>query len=157
MKKNSMFERYSTIEDYKRVYDEVVSLSFDADGFGLFEEISEEDVERAKWFYMIMEVLNDVPMSRVEHVFEQKGLDPDAVEEEMLERIYGKDDIISPEMFPEEQMEGWWQSLEMMFEDAGLMKADGSYMTKEELGNLTDEEVLAYCIEIFGRDNVKPY
>ena len=90
MKKKEMFERYSSIEDYKRVYDEVVSLSLDADGFGLFEEISEEDIERAKWFYMIIEVLNDVPLDRVKHVFEQKGLDPDAVEEEMLERIYGK-------------------------------------------------------------------
>ena len=91
MKKDFSVEdnRIASIEDYKRVYDEVVALSIDADGFGLFDRISDDDVERAKWFYMIMEVLNDVPLRRVEHVFEQKGLNPFAVEQEMMERIYG--------------------------------------------------------------------
>lgn len=84
-------DRMASIEDYKRVYDEVVALSIDADAFGLFDRISDDDVERAKWFYMIMEVLNDVPLGRVEHVFEQKGLNAEAVEEEMMKRIYGED------------------------------------------------------------------
>lgn len=76
------------IEMYERVYDEIVELSLDADSFGLLDQISEEDIEKAKWFYMIMEVLNDVPKRRVQLVFEQKSLSPAQVEEEMYERLY---------------------------------------------------------------------
>lgn len=88
MKKASDYER-TPIEMYERVYDEIVGLSLDADAFGLFDSISEEDIEKAKWFYMIMDVLNDVPIRRVQHVFEQKGLCPEEVEEEMNDRLYG--------------------------------------------------------------------
>lgn len=33
-----------TIADYKAIYEAIVSLSVDADGYGLFESISDEDV-----------------------------------------------------------------------------------------------------------------
>ena len=34
------------IEGYKAIYDAIVSLSVDADGYGLFDAITEEDVEK---------------------------------------------------------------------------------------------------------------
>lgn len=77
------------IDMYKHVYDDIVELSLDADAFGWLDSISEEDIEKAKWFYMILDCLNDVPLRRVNQVFKQKGLSPEQVKEEMEERIYG--------------------------------------------------------------------
>ena len=57
-----------------------MSLSVDADGYGLFESISEEDVEKCKWIAAICEVLNDVPRSRKEHIFKYRKVDFDYIE-----------------------------------------------------------------------------
>ena len=69
-----------TIAEYKENYEAIVSLSVDADGYGLFESISEEDVEKCKWIAAICEVLNDVPRSRMEHIFQQRKVDFDYIE-----------------------------------------------------------------------------
>ena len=66
-----------TVAEYKEIYEAIVSLSVDADGYGLFESISEEDVEKCKWIAAIYEVLNDVPRSRMEHIFQQRKVDFD--------------------------------------------------------------------------------
>ena len=57
------------LNEYKALYDEVVRMSIDADGFGLFDEINEEDIEKAKWIACIIECMNDVPLRRVKHIF----------------------------------------------------------------------------------------
>lgn len=67
-----------TIAEYKEIYEAIVSLSVDADGYGLFESISEEDVEKCKWIAAICEVLNDVP--RKEHIFKYRKVDFDYIE-----------------------------------------------------------------------------
>jgi hypothetical protein len=41
-----MFDQMS-VANYKELYEKVLELSFDADGFGLFEDISDEDAEKA--------------------------------------------------------------------------------------------------------------
>ena len=64
-----------SIEAYKSVYDAIVALSVDADGYGLFESISDEDVEKCKWIAAIMEELDDVPRRRMEHIFNHKRID----------------------------------------------------------------------------------
>ena len=61
-----------TIADYKAIYEAIVSLSVDADGYGLFESISNEDVEKCKWIAAICEILDDVPRSRMEHIFKYR-------------------------------------------------------------------------------------
>ena len=66
-----------TVAEYKEIYEAIVSLSVDADGYGLFENISEEDVEKCKWIAAICEVLDDVPRSRMEHIFQQRKVDFD--------------------------------------------------------------------------------
>lgn len=66
-----------TVADYKKIHDMIVSLSVDADSYGLFNKISDEDVEKCKWIAAILEMLNDVPLTRVEHIFEQKGIEFD--------------------------------------------------------------------------------
>ena len=66
-----------TIADYKKIHDMIITLSIDADGYGLFDQISDEDVEKCKWIAAILETLNDVPLTRVEHIFEQKGIEFD--------------------------------------------------------------------------------
>ena len=69
-----------TIAEYKEIYEAIVSLSVDADGYGLFENISEQDVEKCKWIASISEVLNDVPRSRKEHIFQYRKVDFDYIE-----------------------------------------------------------------------------
>ena len=69
-----------TVAEYKEIYEAIVSLSVDADGYGLFENISEEDVEKCKWIASICEVLNDVPRSRKEHIFKYRKVDFDYIE-----------------------------------------------------------------------------
>ena len=68
-----MFERM-TIADYKEIYEKVLDLSFDADGFGLFKHITDEDAEKCLWIAAILEVLNDVPLGRMEHIFKQRKM-----------------------------------------------------------------------------------
>lgn len=69
-----------TIADYKAIYEAIVSLSVDADGYGLFENISDEDVEKCKWIAAICEVLDDVPRSRMEHIFKYRKVDFDYID-----------------------------------------------------------------------------
>ena len=69
-----------SVETYKSIYDAIVALSVDADGYGLFENISDENVEKCKWIAAICEVLNDVPRSRMEHIFQQRKVDFDYFE-----------------------------------------------------------------------------
>ena len=66
--------------DYKKIYEEVLALADDADGYGLFENITEEDVEKCKWIAAILEVLDDVPRHRVEHIFQHRNIEFDYVE-----------------------------------------------------------------------------
>ena len=63
-----------SINIYKELYEKVLELSFDADGFGLFEDISDEDAEKALWIAAILEVLNDVPVRRMNHIFQQRNM-----------------------------------------------------------------------------------
>ena len=84
-------DRPCSIEDYERVYDEVISLSIDAEAFSPMDMMSDEDVERAKWLCLILDVLNDVPKRRMNYLFQHAGLDPDEVLEEMFDRIYAND------------------------------------------------------------------
>ena len=69
-----------TIADYKAIYEAIVSLSVDADGYGLFESISNKDVEKCKWIAAICEVLDDVPRSRMEHIFKHCKVDFDYID-----------------------------------------------------------------------------
>ena len=66
------------ISEYKKLYEEVVDMSMDAEEFGLFHEISKEDIEKAKWIKCIIECMNDVPLRRVKHIFEQKNIEFDS-------------------------------------------------------------------------------
>ena len=66
-----------SVEAYKAVYQNIVSMSIDADGYGLFKNISDEDVEKCKWWAAIIEVIDDVPRRRVEHIFKYKKIDFD--------------------------------------------------------------------------------
>ena len=66
-----------TLDDYKAIYEAIVSLSCDADGYGLYDDITNEDVEKCKWIAAICEVLDDVPVRRVKHIFEHKNVDFD--------------------------------------------------------------------------------
>ncbi len=75
-----------TVAFYKHVYEDIVSISVDADSFGLFDQITDEDVEKCKWIAEILEVMNDVPRRRMEHIFKYKGIEYDS--EEFLEEQY---------------------------------------------------------------------
>ena len=69
-----------SIETYRSIYDTIVAISVDADGYGLFENISDEDVEKCKWIAAICEVLDDVPRCRMEHIFKYRKVDFDYID-----------------------------------------------------------------------------
>ena len=69
-----------SVETYKSIYDAIVALSVDADGYGLFENISDEDVKKCKWIAAIREVLDDVPRRRMEHIFKFRKVDFDYID-----------------------------------------------------------------------------
>ena len=74
--KNVMIDEQGclTLEGYKAIYEAIVNLSCDADGFGLYDTITEEDVEKCKWIAAIFNVMGDVPRRRVNHIFQQKQI-----------------------------------------------------------------------------------
>lgn len=77
MKNNTLSLRNSgemMLENYKAIYEAIVSLSCDADGYGLCEDITEADIEKCKWIAAICEVLEDVPKRRVRHIFTYKNV-----------------------------------------------------------------------------------
>lgn len=68
------------VDGYEAIYDAVLALANDADGFGLFDAITPEDVQKCKWIAAILEVLNDVPQRRMEHSFKYKKISFDYLE-----------------------------------------------------------------------------
>ena len=68
-----LFENLS-LDRYEAIYEAALSLANDADGYGLFEDITDEDVEKCKWIAAILEVLDDVPRSRVKHIFNYRNI-----------------------------------------------------------------------------------
>jgi len=60
------------IESYQNLYRMALELSYDAESFGLFENILDIDIEKAKYIYAIMEVMSDVPLRRAEHIMQYK-------------------------------------------------------------------------------------
>lgn len=76
MKKEIMFtDDGCSIQEYKKALEQIIDLSVDADSFGLFDDITEEDIEKAKFFAAIINVLSDVPARRVNHIFSHKKIE----------------------------------------------------------------------------------
>ncbi len=75
---------YLTLEGYKVIFEAIVSLSCDADGFGLYDTITEEDVEKCKWIAAMYAVMDDVPKRRMQHIMDYKKVqyDPEQFLEE---------------------------------------------------------------------------
>ena len=74
-----------TVNEYRELYLTILGLADDADGFGLFNSITEEDIEKCKCIFAIMEVMSDVPMRRMRHIFGQKNIEFDY--DEFLNKI----------------------------------------------------------------------
>ena len=74
--KNNIYNEDGSISvaAYKAVYENVVSLAGDADRFGLFKNITDENVDKCKWLASIIDVIDDVPRRRVEHIFKYKKI-----------------------------------------------------------------------------------
>ncbi len=68
------------VDAYTVIYDAILALANDADGYGLFDNITDEDIQKCKWIAAILEVLNDVPKRRVEHIFKHKKIDFNYIE-----------------------------------------------------------------------------
>ena len=66
--------------EYEEIYDLILQLCDDADSFGLFERTSSEEIEKCKWISVILEALNDVPLSRVKHIFRQNKVNFDCAD-----------------------------------------------------------------------------
>ena len=69
-----------SIDEYLDLYRKLITLSMDADGFGLFETITERDIVKAKIIRAIIDVLDDVPHRRMKHIMSYKKLDYDVDE-----------------------------------------------------------------------------
>lgn len=68
------------IDGYEAIYDAVLALANDADGFGLFDAITPEDIQKCKWIAAILEVMSDVPQRRMKHIFKYKKISFDYLE-----------------------------------------------------------------------------
>ena len=69
-----------SVDEYLDLYRKVITLSMDADGFGLFETITERDIVKAKIIRAIIDVLDDVPHRRMKHIMSYKKVDYDVDE-----------------------------------------------------------------------------
>ena len=69
-----------TVDGYEAIYEAVLTLANDADGFGLYQDITEEDIQKSKWIAAILEVMSDVPKRRMEHIFGYKKITFDYLE-----------------------------------------------------------------------------
>ena len=76
-----------TIDEYKVLYKMILKMSHDTENFGLFEMIIERDIEKAKYIQAIMDVLNNAPRGKAEHILDYKKVDYDYFE--ILEASYG--------------------------------------------------------------------
>lgn len=77
-----------SLEEYKKLFWDIASMSVDADTFGLNDDtISDEDVEKCKYIAAYYSILNDVPLGRIEHIFNVKGITEEEVEE-FIDKLY---------------------------------------------------------------------
>jgi hypothetical protein len=69
-----------TLNDYARLYNEILEMSFDMDGISAWSGISSESIEKCKYVSAILETLNDVPRHKIESIFSRKKIDFDYIE-----------------------------------------------------------------------------
>lgn len=67
-------EECVSVSTYERIYNEILDLTFDADDFSVFENVTEETVEKCMWFLAMIETLNDVPLCKANAILKQKKL-----------------------------------------------------------------------------------
>ncbi len=60
-----------TVSEYKRLYDEVIALSFDMEDVGFNPEEHDEDILKCKYIIAIYETLSDVPLRKAEWFFQK--------------------------------------------------------------------------------------
>ena len=68
------------LSSYKRLPDKVLEISEDMDGVTIFGNTTEEDIEKCKCIAAIIEVLEDVPKSKMEVMFKHKKIKFDYIE-----------------------------------------------------------------------------
>ena len=62
------------VEDYKRVYELILEMSYDVEEFNTLERITEEEIEKCKWIKCIVITLTDVPEERINYIFKIKKI-----------------------------------------------------------------------------------
>ena len=65
------WDRWMCPASYEVAYDEMHCMVPDADGFGLFDQIREKDVEKCQWIAAIYEVMADVVEKYVNPIFDE--------------------------------------------------------------------------------------
>ena len=59
-----------TIEDYEKIYDIIIALSMDADGYSLDGSFDNDEVEKCKLIREMIECIEDVPKGRTEWILD---------------------------------------------------------------------------------------
>ena len=85
--KNSNQTKMS-LNEYKDLYNRILRMSYDAETFGLFNNISEEEIEKAKIIRVMIDTMLDVPQRRMEHILAYKKVKYDYYEH--LEELHTK-------------------------------------------------------------------
>ena len=62
------------VEDYKRVYELILKMSYDVEEFNTLERITEEELVKCKWIKCIVSTLTDVPEERINYIFKRKKI-----------------------------------------------------------------------------------
>lgn len=59
-----------TLEDYEKLYDIILAVSFDADGYSLDGSFDNDEIEKCQLIRNMIECLDDVPKGRTEWILD---------------------------------------------------------------------------------------
>lgn len=77
-----------SVEDYKKIYELVVDMSFDIEDFKAWRPLTDDEKEKYKWFFAIRDTLCDVPLRYAEWAVHKKLLVYDPIE--FLDNYYNE-------------------------------------------------------------------
>lgn len=61
-----------TVKDYEDIYDAIVALSIDAEGFALDGNYENDEEEKVDLILQMIDCLNDVPLSRANWIVKEQ-------------------------------------------------------------------------------------
>jgi hypothetical protein len=68
------------VEQYRKIYEMILEMSMDADGFNTTDNITEDEIAKCKWISLMLNTITDVPARKAAAISLKMGLDLDNIE-----------------------------------------------------------------------------